>query len=84
MTSNRVTSALPVRSYGIKGDLPKMLDRLRSLEDRQVETHDTLKDLERKRSELPDTLADAERDALCPAATARTTAPTGSQSWTPP
>lgn len=62
--TNRVMSALPVRRYGIKGDLPKMLDRLRSLEDRQAETHATLKDLERERADLPDTLADAERDAL--------------------
>lgn len=64
MSSNRVTSALPVRSYGIKGDLPKMLDRLRSLENRTEEAHAALKELERKRTELPRTLADAERDAL--------------------
>lgn len=64
MSSNRVTSSLPVRSYGIKGDLPKMLDRLRSLENRTEEAHATLKELERQRTELPRTLADAERDAL--------------------
>lgn len=61
---NRTTSTLPVRRYGVTGDLPKLLDRLRTLEDRAAETAGTVHKLERRRAELPEELAGAERDAL--------------------